>query len=152
MSDLHAKNWVFLQVSGFFWTVLIIATKYSSWLKYYTVELLKSSKLWNKVSYPSFYVFRYLGHCRMQNGSGVSHNPCLYCWCKKFPSTGPLFWVAENTETICAIWKGVLAKISRIIWGTPLVPRIVLAEPKTRFYNSAVDTSVFLPWGPSNFI
>ena len=79
----------------------------------------------------------------MQKGKDASHNPCLYCRGKIWPLTDPLLWVAKNIETIWAIWNGVLAKISRIIWGTTLVSNIVLAELKTRFYNS-VKTYVSL--------
>ena len=72
--------------------------------------------------------------------------------CNIWHSTGPLFWITEKYIIYLTNLKGHLGKISSMFWGTTSGPKIVLAEPKTRFYNSAVDTSVFLSWGPSNFI
>ena len=55
---------------------------------------------------------------------------------KIWHSTSPLFCEAEKWINYSTNMKGRFGKISRIFWGTTLGPKIVLAEPKTPFYNS----------------
>ena len=63
--------------------------------------------------------------------------------CKIWLSTGPLFWLAEKYINYFTNLKGCLGKISRIFWGTKSGQTIVLAEPKTRFYNSGYFSQIW---------
>ena len=46
----------------------------------------------------------------------------------------------ESQKNVSTIWH--FGKISRIFWGTTLWLKIVLAEPKTRFYDSGLTLKV----------